>query len=41
ERMVGSGLLWLALVSCILTQASAVQRGKYSAHLASQMSRKT
>ncbi|KAI2577471.1 GP2 isoform 8, partial [Pan troglodytes] len=26
ERMVGSGLLWLALVSCILTQASAVQR---------------
>ncbi|XP_033073733.1 pancreatic secretory granule membrane major glycoprotein GP2 [Trachypithecus francoisi] len=27
ERMVGSGLLWLALVSCILTQASAVQQG--------------
>ncbi|XP_002826247.2 pancreatic secretory granule membrane major glycoprotein GP2 isoform X2 [Pongo abelii] len=26
ERMVDSGLLWLALVSCILTQASAVQR---------------
>ncbi|XP_021527988.2 pancreatic secretory granule membrane major glycoprotein GP2 isoform X1 [Aotus nancymaae] len=27
ERMVGSGLLWLALVSCILTQLSAVQQG--------------
>lgn len=37
ERMAGSGLLWLALTSCILTLASTSQHSEYSVHLGSQM----